>query len=87
MIQKKQANADFRAWARALKEGKPCSDCGQVLHPSAMQWDHLPGTAKRANVGDLARKNCRNRVLEEISKCELVCANCHALRTLRRRGA
>jgi hypothetical protein len=52
-----------------------------------MQWDHLPGTEKAANLGDLARRGNRARVLDEIAKCELVCANCHAMRTFSRRGA
>jgi hypothetical protein len=52
-----------------------------------MQWDHLPGTEKHADLGWLVRTDNKRRVLAEIAKCELVCANCHALRTfLRRRG-
>jgi hypothetical protein len=38
-------------------------------------------------VSDLVRRGSRARVLEEIEKCELVCANCHAARTVRRLGA
>ena len=52
-----------------------------------MQWDHLPGEEKIASLGDLSRRHNRERVLAEIRKCELVCANCHSLRTLRRLGA
>jgi hypothetical protein len=29
----------------------------------------------------------RETILEEISNCELVCANCHAVRTFNRYGA
>jgi hypothetical protein len=50
-----------------------------------MQWDHLPGHEKVADLGSLARQGSRKRVLEEIEKCELVCANCHAIRSYRRR--
>jgi len=52
-----------------------------------MHWDHLPGTEKHANLSDLARRGSRRQVLEEIAKCELVCSNCHAVRTVRRLGA
>jgi hypothetical protein len=45
-----------------------------------MQWDHPPGTKKVAPVSALYRGK-RARVLAEIAKCELVCANCHAIRT------
>ena len=50
-----------------------------------MQWDHLPGMEKLAEVSNLIRRLCKARVLEEIAKCELVCANCHAIRTVNRR--
>jgi hypothetical protein len=69
-----------------LKTGQPCSDCGEVFHPAAMQWDHLPGVDKVADVAELYRGS-RARVLKEIEKCELVCANCHAVRTHNRRQA
>ena len=82
--QKKERHAEFVGWYLALKEGKPCADCGQTYHPAAMQWDHLPGAQKLASVADLCRKNNRRRVLEEIAKCELVCSNCHAVRTFQR---
>jgi hypothetical protein len=78
-------HAEFIVWYQELKSGKPCTDCGGIFHPAAMQWDHLPGTDKRADVGELARKDCRATVLAEIAKCELVCANCHAVRTFNRR--
>jgi hypothetical protein len=48
-----------------------------------MQWDHLPEFVKAGNVSDFARKHSRKRVLAEIEKCELVCANFHAARTHR----
>jgi hypothetical protein len=82
--QKRERHAEFVEWYFALKEGKPCTDCGQSFHPAAMQWDHVPGAPKLASVADLCRKNNRRRVLEEIAKCELVCANCHAVRTFQR---
>lgn len=72
------------AWYLELKKGRPCADCGGVFHPAAMQWDHPPGAEKVAHVAELYRGS-RTRVLKEIAKCELVCANCHAVRTYERR--
>jgi hypothetical protein len=82
--QKRVLHDAFVTWCRSLKEGKPCADCAKIFHPVAMQWDHLPGTIKNASLGDLTRRHNRRRVLEEIGNCELVCANCHAVRTLNR---
>lgn len=83
----KRLQAEFRNWYTSLKAGRPCADCGQVFHPAAMHWDHLPGYEKTAALGVLVRHGSRQRILEEIEKCELVCANCHAIRTsVRREG-
>jgi len=74
------------AFYRELKRERPCADCGGMFHPTAMQWDHRPGAEK---VDDVSRMYglSRARVLEEIAKCDLVCANCHAVRTHERRRA
>jgi hypothetical protein len=72
-------------WYRQLKAGKPCTDCGRTFHPAAMTWDHLPGQDKVAEVSALLSRHSRRTMLNEISKCQLVCANCHAVRTFRRK--
>ena len=72
-------------WLRSLKEGRPCHDCGKVFPPEAMQWDHLPGRPKRGHVSEL-RGLSKEEVLSEIVNCELVCTNCHTLRTFDRAG-
>ena len=79
---KKQYRKDFTKWARKFKENKPCTDCNQIFHFSAMQWDHLPKYKKHI---DLAQIMPKEKFLEEIKKCELVCANCHSVRTYNRR--
>ncbi len=76
-------NRDLAKWMRELKSGQPCTDCGGVYPPEVMQWDHLPGTQKLA---DVSLMRSREAVLAEIAKCELVCTNCHAIRTFQRAG-
>jgi len=83
----KSRQAEFMAWYVELKAGRPCADCGLVFHSAAMQWDHLPGEDKTADLAFLARRGSRSRVLDEIEKCELVCASCHAVRSHLRRDA
>lgn len=51
-----------------------------------MQWDHKPGFEK---VGDISADfwgRSRAEVLAEIAKCDLVCTNCHTIRTFERSG-
>ena len=70
------------------KRDKACADCGTVFPPAAMEWDHLPGVDKLSDVSSLvvSRHCCKRVILAEIAKCELVCANCHAVRSEERRG-
>jgi hypothetical protein len=51
-----------------------------------MQWDHLPGFEKLGDVSAAFWGRSRLEVLAEIAKCELVCANCHTIRTFERSG-
>ncbi len=69
---------------KSLKDGIPCTDCGQSFHHSAMHWDHLPGTNKINSIQRLVLSLNRKIILDEIAKCELVCANCHSVRTYSR---
>lgn len=73
-----------REWLDSLKAGLPCTDCGEVFPEFVMHWDHLPGHEKVAAVSRLAREKSRELALAELEKCELVCANCHAVRTSER---
>lgn len=79
----KRHRAEIQVWLWDLKRSKPCTDCGQSFHPIAMQWDHV-GTDKSGNISDVAKRWGKKRLLAEIAKCELVCANCHAVRTYER---
>jgi hypothetical protein len=73
-------------WLLSLKKGRPCTDCGRTFPPEVMQWDHVPGAPKLGNISTDFRGRSREEILAEIAKCELVCANCHAIRTFERAG-
>jgi hypothetical protein len=84
VAQKRALQAKRREWHWKMKEGQPCSDCGGSFHPVAMQWDHPEGSEKKGNVATMLQRVSRRRFLEELEKCELVCANCHAVRSFNR---
>lgn len=72
----------------ALDELKtaPCLDCGLKYPPFCMDFDHRDSAMKRLDVSVLVRRGWSwANILGEIAKCDLVCANCHAERTYRRR--
>jgi hypothetical protein len=60
-----------------------CADCGYNRDSAALEFDHLPGFEKSANVASLMYASW-DRIKEEIVKCEVVCSNCHAIRTKNR---
>ena len=62
-----------------LRRG-PCADCGKTYQPCQMEFDHREGTAKTRNVADMVSRS-ESIIRAEIVKCDLVCANCHRLRT------
>lgn len=64
---------------------RPCTDCGVKYHPYVMDFDHRPDEKKRGEVSDIASCNGLKVLLAEIAKCDVVCSNCHRLRTLQRR--
>lgn len=68
-----------------IKEKSGCIDCGYNLHHSALEFDHLPQYDKTCSVMSLIHRSWE-RIMEEVNKCEIVCANCHAIRTFNRRG-
>jgi hypothetical protein len=71
-----------RTWMASLKAGVPCTDCGDVFPVYVMHWDHLPGFEKVGEISGMVASRTRATVLEELKKCELVCANCHVIRTI-----
>lgn len=78
----------YEARRRILRDFKnrPCTDCRGWYEPCQMQFDHLDPATKLFCVGNRLDRKLET-LLPEIRKCEIVCANCHALRTQRRRNA
>jgi hypothetical protein len=61
-----------------------CVDCKNEFRHWVLQFDHVRGR-KRYNVSDMTSGRVSEETLhEEIAKCEVVCANCHADRTYQR---
>ena len=72
----------------AEAKNAPCKDCGKTYAPHVMQFDHLDPKTKSFSIGQFRTLFPSVEILRaEIAKCELVCANCHAERTQRRREA
>lgn len=60
-----------------------CTDCGYNAHPEALDFDHIQ--EKSFDIAYAKQRYSWEMIQEEIKKCEVVCANCHRIRTANRR--
>lgn len=60
-----------------------CTDCGISYPPHVLDFDHLRDK-KFGISGKGVKDNTLEKIIEEIAKCEIVCANCHRHRTYMR---
>jgi hypothetical protein len=71
--------------AKRIKEevdeikSRPCADCGVQYPPHVMDFDHI-GDDKAFNISRMY-SHSREAIMKEIQKCEVVCSNCHRIRT------
>ena len=75
-----------RQWLNSFKEGKPCKRCGIVYPPCALDLHHRDRKEKTFNIGQGSFRFGRERLLEEIAKCDLLCSNCHRIIEFQFRG-
>jgi len=75
-----------RQFIRRAKD-TPCADCQAKYPYYVMQFDHVRGV-KLFNVADYGQQGAgaisMKKLIAEIAKCDIVCANCHAERTYQR---
>ena len=84
---KEQTNTYHSQTIRALKRklqlvemlGGQCSLCGYDRNLSALHFHHKDSTQKNFKLGLRILSNKKmSSILDEVKKCELLCANCHA---------
>lgn len=72
-------------YIREYKESRGCLDCGKMYPYYILDFDHVK--EKKFNISRFSETtNSLCIVKEEIEKCEVVCANCHRIRTWSRYG-
>lgn len=74
---------EFEELMRVVKD-VPCMDCEREFHSCQMDFDHREGEDKKYNVSDMKGMSLLE-VKKEIAKCDVVCSNCHRMRTFLRR--
>lgn len=75
----RRKRAEVREILREVKSSG-CVDCGNKDH-RVLELDHVRGV-KSVALGTAVTKGWgKTRLLEEIAKCDVRCANCHRIRT------
>jgi hypothetical protein len=82
LVKNKKRRIELKEFVNNLKS-KPCIDCGQSYHPYVMDFDHLSDKIKDVSIM-VHQGHSKENILKEISKCDIVCSNCHRMRTLKR---
>ena len=85
-VKNKNHKKSLKEFVIKYKEGKPCSDCGGNYPSYVMDFDHRDPTSKLGSVSILCVSGrSLEWVISEIEKCDLICANCHRIRTFNSR--
>lgn len=79
IAQAAQRRAMLAKMVREAKD-KPCADCQEKFPYYVMDFDHVRGK-KIAAISRLINKGSLSALLAEMEKCDVVCANCHRIRT------
>jgi hypothetical protein len=74
----KKVEQDRQERFRQYKATLSCEKCGGA-HPAFIQFHHRDPSAKKANIARVAAAWPWERLMKEIEKCDILCANCHLI--------
>lgn len=83
-LRRQRLRDDNREKLEALLRASKCADCGDTDWV-VLEFDHVTDD-KSFNISTKMSDRTWEQLLEEIKKCEIVCANCHRKRTYVRAG-
>ncbi len=81
---KNNRRIETREFIRKIKD-VPCMDCQIKYHWFAMDFDHVRGKKVAAVSVGISKGWSQERLSEEIAKCDIICSNCHRIRTYNRK--
>lgn len=84
LIRKKKSYWTKRKAINKLKD-VPCSDCGKRYPSYVMDFDHEDYRLKEGNISHMLSRSF-DIIMKEILKCDIVCANCHRIRTFKQQA-
>lgn len=75
-ISKYQYQVRKRLWVLEQKRASGCATCG-MTDPECLDYHHIDPATKKFGIGMYAPSVSRARLIAEIKKCKILCANCH----------
>jgi hypothetical protein len=63
-----------------MKVDRGCAHCGYNAHPAALDWDHIDRSTKSFLISQDSKRSW-GKLMEEVDKCQVLCANCHRIHT------
>lgn len=73
-------------YIEAVKRENGCADCGLIPEVlEVLEFDHRPDEPKTTDVSNLMTSGTWEAFVAEVAKCDVVCANCHRIRTVKRK--
>ena len=78
-----RSRKEIRQQLSEIKENTPCEDCKHFYPAFVMEFDHVRGD-KKFDIGSGMASGI-HIIMKEVAKCDIVCANCHRIRTHKRK--
>lgn len=69
-----------RKYAWEFRENNPCVKCGES-NPIKLDFDYLDPSKKIKRISKLIHSTSLEKLKTEINKCQILCGNCHRLKT------
>ncbi|MHB8597334.1 MAG: hypothetical protein ACYDER_11050 [Ktedonobacteraceae bacterium] len=76
-IREKFERLETIIWLYRYKRTIVCELCG-ANHPACLQFHHVDRNNKLGEVGNLASGSNIKKLMREINRCQVLCANCHS---------
>jgi hypothetical protein len=73
----KKRKKELKNWYNEYKSNLKCEKCGEN-HPAVLDFHHINSNEKDFSIGTaMGVGNSIETILKEISKCMILCSNCH----------
>ena len=80
----KRRRTTRKHWLNKYKISKGCAWCGYSQYGGSLDFDHIDKTDKVMDISNMRKGNLK-KLIAEVRKCRVLCANCHAIHSKNQR--